>query len=403
MRLQLISVLVLLALTASAQDEGDNEKKVKLDDIEINILGSNYEQDGNHSPVTGGQGTELLDNIAPSITVVVPIDTIQTIDFTGGIDVYSSASSDNIDNPYLVANHISGESSQDTRVYGTLGYKRKNKKKGLIYGGSLGGSIEYDVASLQLSGSIAKTSEDGNREISIKGSYYVDNWKLIYPVELRNGNQQLLPTNIRHTGTLSVTGSMILSRRLQASISTDLVAQQGLLSTPFHRVYFAGDTNRATIENLPSQRLKLPIGLRLNYSMGDNFVLRTHYRYYWDTWGLNSHTINVELPVKVGKSLRFYPFYRYHTQQGVDYFQPFAQHTEASQFYTSDFDLSTLSSHKFGLGLSIQPLFGLARWKSGSDKLTMLKGIDLRYAHYERSDGLRADVGTVSLRFAIKR
>lgn len=106
-------------MTLAAQDQTDSEKKVKLDDIEINILGSYYEQDGNHSPVTGGQGTELLDNIAPSITVVVPLDTIQTIDFTGGIDVYSSASSDNIDNPYLVANHISGESSQDTRVYGT--------------------------------------------------------------------------------------------------------------------------------------------------------------------------------------------------------------------------------------------------------------------------------------------
>ena len=53
------------------------------------------------------------------------------------------------------------------------------------------------------------------------------------------------------------------------------------------------------IERLPSTRKKLPIGARLNYYINEMFVLRTYYRYYVDDWGIQAHTINVDLPVKL--------------------------------------------------------------------------------------------------------
>ena len=107
MRMQLKHLLIvgLLAFqgicpAVFAQDTS----KVKLEDIEVNFLYSYYKQDGNHSPVTGGRGTEKLDNNAPSLNINIPIDSSRSINIDGGVDFYSSASSDNINNPYLNPN-----------------------------------------------------------------------------------------------------------------------------------------------------------------------------------------------------------------------------------------------------------------------------------------------------------
>jgi hypothetical protein len=72
-------------------------------------------------------------------------------------------------------------------------------------------------------------------------------------------------------------------------------------------------------------------------------------------------------------------------------------------YYTSDFDLSGLSSHKYGLGFKISPLFGIGRFKWGKERVAMFKEIDLRFANYNRSDGLNAWTVTAGLKFNLKR
>jgi hypothetical protein len=390
----------LLAQETTPPDTG----KIKLDNIEVTFLGSYYEQDGNHSPVTGGTGTELLDNVAPSVIVNVPIDTVRSVSLNGGVDFYSSASSDNINNPFLLSNHVSSASAHDTRFYGTLGYKHKNNQKNTIKGFDVGYSQEYDVMSIQAGLNYAKSSADHNREINFKVKYFYDDWKLIYPVEFRNSTQELLPTDKRSTFTLSTTGSTVINKRMNASISNDIVVQSGLLSTPFHRVYFS-DAPRPGIEILPSQRIKIPVGLRFNYHINDFLLLRTFYRFYYDTWGMTGNTIKVELPVKVGKSFRLYPFYRFHAQSAVDYFAAYGENSSTQEFYTSDYDLSAFTSQKYGLGFSISPLYGIGRMKGlfRRDAVSIFKSFDFRYALYSRSDGLTASVFSVALKFEIPR
>ena len=410
--MQLKELLAALALVSSgslavAQSDttaAGGEEKIQLEDIEVSFLGSYYQQDGNHSPVTGGVGTEKLDNTAPSLIIKVPLDTVRTIDFNGGIDVYSSASSDNINNPYNTSAHVSSASAQDARVYGTLGYKRKDLQKHTERGVSFGVSSEYDVLSLQLGVNWAKSSLDNNREFNVKLSYYFDDWKLIYPTELRNGTSELLPTDKRQTVNFSMTGSAVINQRMNVALTTDVVFQSGLLSTPFHRVFFTGE-EVARIESLPDQRVKIPIGLRFHYHFSDIMMLRMWGRFYVDTWGMTGQTARIELPIKVGQAFRIYPFYRYHTQTAVDYFAPYLEHDANATFYTADYDLSGLSSQQYGLGISISPLYGLARFKRPLAKgaAGKWKSLDLRYAMYSRSDGLNASVVTLGAKFALGR
>jgi hypothetical protein len=70
-----------------------------LENTEVDVLLSYYNQDGVHSAVNGGIGSEKLSDIASNIVVAVPLNDDDVLTFDVGISAYTSASSSNI-NPY---------------------------------------------------------------------------------------------------------------------------------------------------------------------------------------------------------------------------------------------------------------------------------------------------------------
>ncbi|MFD2721459.1 DUF3570 domain-containing protein [Hymenobacter monticola] len=400
----------------------------------IDIIGGYYQQDGSHGAVEGGRGTQKLTDVPPAIIVNVPLDTVSRLTANVGADFYASASTDRIDFA------LSTPSSYDVRFHGDFGYSREHKYKGTIWGVGAGVSKEYDYSSFNVAGSFAKTSRDGNRQLSLAGQVFFDQITLIQPLELRPGYAGSLTgkgdygSDKRQTYNLSATYSQVLTKRLQAAVSTELVSQNGLLSTPFHRVYFrdnpdlnpeptpSGDfaarfPTAARIESLPRARFKYPVSLRLNYYATDLVQVRGFYRFYNDDFGIRAHTFEVELPVKVTQFFALYPFYRYHTQTAATYFAPFAQHSVNDTYYTSDYDLSAFSANKVGLGLRYSPVYGITRFRvpgqdgQGRPRVMRLKSLDLRYANYwqtgastysaaNRAD-LKANIVSFDLGFAL--
>ena len=389
------SILIFfLPLFAFAQEGYQMKKNSK--EIEANFLTSYYQQDGNNAAVTGGIGTEELQDFASLFVVNVPLDSTKTINISVGADFYTSASTDNIDN------NVSSASSKDLRTYGNVGYSQKNLKKGEIYGARIGFSREYDYTSFNGGLSWAKEWNEGNSELSLNAQAFFDRWSLIYPSEIRSEVRGSIASPDRRSYNLQATYSQVINKRLQMAISAEAIYMSGLLSTPFHRIYFS-DRTRPDIERLPGTRLKIPIGLRANYFPFDNFILRTYYRFYWDDFGINAHTASIETPIKLGKSFTVSPFYRYHIQTASDYFAPFATHTSNETFYTSDYDLSKLHSHKFGIGIKYAPLYGLGRMKlPATKKILKLDSVQLRSAYYSRSTGLNGALFSLDLGFKIK-
>ncbi|OEK00890.1 hypothetical protein BFP97_04915 [Roseivirga sp. 4D4] len=399
MRLQLrgvffLALLSLVTAKVAAQREKSETDTTgfeikKLAESDISLLFSYYTQDGNNSPVTGGLGTEQLTDLTSKVIVNLVLDEKNTVSFDGGFDMYSSASTDNIDD------FVSSASSKDTRVHANFGYSRKAKND-LTWGLKLGGSTEYDYNSFQFSGYVSKTSRDGNRTFGLAGQAFIDRWEIIYPRELRD--RQWVTTDQRRSYSVSASFSTVINRRVQASISADVVAQSGLLSTPFHRVYFTNQTE-ARVERLPFNRLKIPVGLRLNYYVNDLLLLRSYYRFYWDDWGITGHTIALEASVKLNRFFSVYPFYRYHTQSEANYFAPFGEHTGEFQYYTSDYDLSNLSSHQYGIGLRYSPADGIGRLRlpGRNNRLLTLKEINLKYGHYTRTPSLSANIFSIGM------
>ncbi len=436
---KIIYLLSLLPFSAFAQEADSTDvtfKKRVLETTEIDFLMSYYKQDGEHSAVAGGRGTEELTDITPTIIVSMPLNDDDALTVDAGLSAYSSASSSNI-NPFDSNNPSpwqasSGASKQDALTSVSISYSHSSDDRNTIYTAHVSASVEYDYSSIGFGGGITKLFNGKNTEISVLANVYLDTWNPIYPKELQDfldngnnlnggiyddftitGNLAYNPSMFkefdkknRNSYALSLTFSQVINKRLQASFFVDILQQEGLLSTPYQRVYFADVDNSYiqdfqladNIEQLPDKRFKLPFGARLNYYMNERFVLRTYYRFYTDDWGLQSHTASFELPIKLSDKFTVFPMYRYYTQTASKYFAPYETHLSTERYYTSDYDLSDFDSHQYGFGVNYTDIFTASKiWKFG------LKNIDFRFNHYQRSDGLDANIVSLGFKFVLDK
>lgn len=361
-------------------------QKLKLD--EINLVSSYYRQDGNNSAVTGGIGTEKLTDVSNSLDVkfvkIGQTGKKHTLDVEVGVDHYTSASSDMID---LSAN--TSASYSDIRVYPSLSYTMENDQTGNTFGAGVSSSTEFDYQSFGGNISFSKKTKDRNGEFTAKFQAYLDQVKMINPIELRStlGNGS---TEGRNTfaGTLSY--SQVVNRNFQILFQADIVSQQGYLALPFHRVYFNDGTVHQ--EYLPDNRFKIPLAVRASYFLGDNIIIRAYYRYYTDDWKLTSHTADLEIPVKISPFFSLSPFYRYYTQSAVKYFKLYGEHTGTEEFYTSNYDLSKFNSSFYGMGIRLAPpkgVFGIKHFSA----------LEIRYGHYSRSTNLTSDIISINIKY----
>lgn len=376
---------ILSAFSQTPDSATYKSRKLKIE--EVNLVTSYYHQNGNNSSVEGGIGSEKLTDIANVLDIKLTKydkrNRKHTFTVEIGIDNYSSASSDMIDTK---AN--SSASSADTRIYPSLGWSIENEKKGTNWGLNASGSTEFDYTSIGFGAHFNKKSADKNREFGIKAQAYLDQVKLILPIELRTNEGTGSSARNSYSGSVSL--SQVVNKRLQLMFLLDVVQQQGYLSLPFHRVYF--NDGSVSNEKLPNNRLKLPVAVRANYFIGDGLIVRAFYRFYHDDWGLNAHTFDLETAIKLSPFFSVSPFYRLYSQSAVDYFSAKSTHAKTDKYYTSNYDLSKFDSHFFGAGFRFaapKGVFGIKQWNM----------VEIRYGHYNRTTGLNSDIISLNLRF----
>lgn len=435
-------------------------KKRVLESIEIDFLSSYYNQEGSNASVTGGIGNEDLDDFNPTIIVSIPLNDDEVITLDLGISTYSSASSsngnpfDSKDNSYQTSSPwyaSSGASKVDEWKSLNIDYSHSSDNRNTLITANISTATEWDYESFGFGGGITKLFNNKNSSISLSTKIYLDKWLPIYPKELdayidaegdtSSGyfnnkiiyNQKGIISNnwspvtnfgfinnkSRNTYSVSFLFSQILNKNTQFAIFIDLIKQKGWLANPLQRVYFSDKDNfyignpssipiytsksnkdvfqlADDIERLPSNRTKIPIGIRFNYFLNENLTLRTYYRYYWDDWKIKSHTLNLELPIKVSDNFTFYPSYRFYSQSKSNYFEPYEKHISSSTYYTSDYDLSKFSSNQFGFGLKYVDIFTkLKIWDIG------LKSIDVNYSNYKRNSDFKSSIVSMGMKFII--
>ncbi|MBT28261.1 MAG: hypothetical protein CMO01_01280 [Thalassobius sp.] len=508
------STPLLFAQNTPSSSVGNNSntgyKKRVLENAEIELLSSFYTQDGDNAAVTGGIGTEKLNDFATNINVAIPLNDDDVLTIDGTISAYTSASSSNL-NPFSSSasssygnyssssvsgvsgasqsggggtrggrnsnNTTSSSSSSSTTVSevgspwvassgasrsdvwrsGSLSYSHTSDDRNTMYSGNISLSKEYDYGSFGAGLAVSKQFNDKNTEVGIKGNVYLDKWYPAFPTELKTYienqgdldtdyfsdveilnadgeaidksssdawsplNNYLITTDKRRTYSVSLSFSQIVNKNSQFSIFSDLIMQTGWLSNPMQRVYFSDIDNyyigtassisdytdpsntdvfqlADDIERLPDRRMKIPVGFRYHYYLNERFVVKSYYRFYFDDWGVISHTLNLELPIKLGSYFTFYPNYRFYTQTAAKYFAPYEEHVSTEQYYTSDYDLSAFYANQYGLGIKYTDI--LTKGHIGS---LGLKNISLNYNSYLRSTGLKAHIVTLGAKFIIDK
>ncbi|MDA9554950.1 DUF3570 domain-containing protein [Pelobium sp.] len=385
---------ILASFSQSLKRDTVPYEKRKLKFEQIDLVNSYYHQDGNNSAVTGGIGTERLTDFSNTFDLKLSNydkkGRKNSYNFELGVDTYTSASSDKID-PLT----ITSPSYSDVRVYPSLSWDITNERKGSNVGFMVSSSTEFDYQSFGGGINFSKSSKDKNTDFAFKLQAFLDTWKVILPVELRPDNfggpgYQQNDRAPRNSFSAAFSLSHVFTKTLQGLIMLEPSYQEGLLATRYQRVYFSNGFSRA--EYLPSQRFKLPIGARLNYFLGDDIVLRSFFRYYTDNWNINSGTAELETSIKLTPFASVSPFYRYYQQTASKYFAGKYQHDFSQEFYSSDYDLSKFHSNYFGLGVRFAPPAGVF----GVHRLSM---IEIRYGHYNRSNGLNSNIVSMNLRF----
>ena len=352
----------------------------------------------------------------------------------------------------------SGASKQDTWGSLNVGYSHSSDDRNNIWNANVSFATEYDYTSIGFGGGFTKLFNQKNTELSVNANVYLDTWSPKYPTELdsyleagnsinsgffngidifndkyspidKTGNNGsiwqpksasgLISDTSRNSYSLSFSFSQILNKNAQFSVFFDIVQQKGWLANPMQRVYF-GDVNNFyignpssipnytsssntdvfqladDIERLPDSRLKIPIGLRFNQYVNESVSIRTYYRYYYDDWGINSHTANITVPIKISEKFTLYPSYRYYSQTSADYFAPYEENLSTSEFYTSDYDLSKFNANQYGFGFSYKDVFAKWHiWKLG------LKSIDVKFNNYKRNTGLNANIISAGFKFVM--
>lgn len=394
--------------TPAVTDTSDYKLR-KLHVDEVDFVSSYYNQNGDHSAVTGGIGTEKVTDVANSLTLNLvwlnKASNKNTLAIGLGFDYHSAASQ-------AFVSQTGASSPTGTRVYPSLDWSIENAKKGNTFGIGAYYSGEYNYQSLGGDLHFSQKTADRNGEFTAKLQGYFDQVKLIYPSELipkdtttttvvssastsssistGGGHRANIPNSPRTTLSASFSYSQMLNSRLQFMLLGDVVTQHGFLSLPFHRVYFNDGTE--AVEKLPSSRFKLPIGARLNYFLGDNIILRTYYRYYVDNWGIKSNTAGIEVPYKISPFFSISPFYRYYNQSASKYFAPYEVHSPTDQYFTSNYEYAKFESSFFGVGFRLAPPNGVFGWQG-------LHEMEIRYGHYTQTTDLASNVISLSLGF----
>lgn len=349
----------------------------------------------------------------------------------------------------------SGASAKDVLTTLSFNYQKASDDRNQFWGLTLGGSTEYDYESFSFGGSFTKLWNDKNTELTLKTQLFFDRWKPIIPTELHeyetfqstflynpdsyfyavsiidalgNSVASYEPTNFtsylqtnRNSYAFSVGFSQILSPKLQGAVFMDFVLQEGLLSNPLQRVYFQdrsdyyiGNFNTLAnydspenddlfhladdVERMPSQRIKTPIGMRLNYYFNEYMVFRSYFRHYNDDWGIRSNTLQLEFPVRFSLSWKIVPIYRYYNQTAADFFAPYNQNLSTDRNYTSDYDLSKFTANQWGVSFDYRSVLSTTSIAGFG-----LKSAQLRLQNYQRSDGLNAFIVSTAVQFVLDK
>lgn len=161
--------------------------------------------------------------------------------------------------------------------------------------------------------------------------------------------------------------TQIFTKNLIATLNFETMTDEGFLNNPYRSVrYFnSSDTSGRGYsfeeELYPNTRTSNAIGIRARYFLPYRAAVETEYRFFTDTWDIESHTASVTY-VHPWRDYTFEGKFRYHDQTGAHFYRDLFPRSEATNFRGRDKELSPLTSYTLRLKASYAFLDGNRTW-----------------------------------------
>ncbi len=153
---------------------------------------------------------------------------------------------------------------------------------------------------------------------------------------------------------ISAAWTQIVSPTLVTQLTYELGYASGFQSSPYRFVPIRSSLDAApdfwVMETDPETRFRHAFVLGANRALGDDSSVQADYRYYFDTWGITSHTIGLRYFARLTHDLELRLRERFYTQGSASFYQE--NYTSVTRYITFDRELSSLWSQTFGAKLS---------------------------------------------------
>jgi hypothetical protein len=181
-------------------------------------------------------------------------------------------------------------------------------------------------------------------------------------MELATTHRILTMAHEHKTVTEGMLGlSRVLTRRWLFGLNGSRLHEDGYLTEPYKIVSVLSTvpgadtlgvpvTDADLTENLPTKRNRSDVLASSVYHF-ESDVLYASYRYYWDDWGVKSHTVDLKYRIDLPQTDWLQPHVRFYTQTPADFFVfGLRQGSPLPKYATSDLRLGPLRSLTLGLG-----------------------------------------------------
>jgi hypothetical protein len=234
-------------------------------------------------------------------------------------------------------------------------------------------SKEHDYSSLGLNAGITRDLNQKNTTIGISGSYSHD---VVSPVgstptpfatmqapqppvteEEGHGHGSGRPKEVYDI----VFGiSQILDRKTIARFNYSFDHSSGYLNDPYKLLSVVEDSSSANAgdpaeyfyEKRPEKSSKNALYGQIRHFLSGSSI-DVSYRYFWNDWGIKSHTVDLFYRWQLGAGKALQPHLRFYHQSQADFYRSFLiQGNTLPQFASADARLAAFNAYTFGLQYS---------------------------------------------------
>lgn len=157
--------------------------------------------------------------------------------------------------------------------------------------------------------------------------------------------------------------TQVIDRKTFAQLAYEPARQEGYLSSPYRYVRIAMDqgvvpstciypVRMCVLENNPGTRMRHALSIAVRRALSAPFSIGASYRFYIDDWSVLSNTAGVDAAWMPSERWLLALGYRFYHQSAASHYEPFYLATPMPAHFTSDKELTSLTSQRVELEVS---------------------------------------------------